>query len=214
MTTNAQLVRLEAGDRGTPVRDVTDGDGASVEFYLSAPPLVGNSQVVKVGTGVKTEGADYTVVDDTGQLVFTVPPTTGLGNVVVTYQAVRLPDSAIDEACRQYGLVASATVEPGPPAAVLQAAAMVCDWLAADAAQDFDFDTDGQSYRRGSTAGAFANQAALLRARVQQAFGIVSLPMTRLDGYARRGQYSTRDLGATSAQNPRRTFYGSPDAPF
>ena len=71
-----------------------------------------------------------------------------------------LPDADIDEACRQYGLVSSATAETGIPAAILSAAAMVCEWRASDAAQDFDFDTDGQSYKRGSVAQMWADRAA------------------------------------------------------
>lgn len=213
MKTNAQLVRLEAGDRGTPIRDVSDGDGASTEFFLSAPPILGGSAVVQVGGVTKATPDDYSLNEDTGHLTFVLPPTSGDENIVVTYWAVSLADSDIAEACRQYGLDGTATATTGASAAVLQAAAMACDWRASDAAQDFDFDADGQSYKRGTVARAWADRAAALRARVQSTFGLTSLPVTRLDGYAVRGEYSTRDLG-TSTQNPRRTFYGTPDNPF
>jgi len=213
--TNAQLVRLEAGDAGVPVRDVASGDNSSTEFYLSAPPLVGDSQVVRIGSSSKTEGADYSIDDETGRVVFTSPPAAptppAVGNIVVTYKAVGVTDAAIAEACRQFGLLSTATADTGPPSAILEAAAMVCDWRASDAATDFDFDTDGQSFKQGAVAGHWADRAAALRVRLRQRFGIISLPTTRIDGYNRRsGEVSTRDIGP-STQNPRRYFYGAQD---
>jgi len=213
--TNAQLVRLEAGDAGVPVRDVVSGDGLSTEFYLSAPPLIADSQLVRVGASVKTEGVDYTIDDETGQVLFTVAPVAptppAVGNVVVTYKAAAVTDAAIAEACRQFGLSPSANAATNSPPAVLEAAAMVCDWRASDAASDFDFATDGQDFKQGATAGHWADRAAALRDRLMKQFGLVSVPTTRIDGYNRRsGEVSTRDIGATT-QNPRRYFYGAGD---
>jgi len=208
--TNAQLVRLEAGDSGTPVRDVASGDALGTVFYMSVAPLIGDSQLVTVAGATLTETTHYTLDDETGKLTFLVAPALGTENIVVTYKGVSVPDGAIAEACRQFGLVASADAPIGAPAAILEAAAMVCDWRASETAQDFDFDTDGQSFKKGSVAAHWADRATALRVRLNKSYGIVSVPISRVDGYNRRGEYTTRDIGGT-AQNPRRYFYGEQD---
>jgi len=213
--TNAQLIRLEAGDAGVPVRDVASGDGTSTEFYLSAPPLIADSQVIRVGASVKTEGGDYTIDDETGQVLFTVAPAAptppAVGNIVITYKAVAITDTAIAGACAQFGLNPTANAATNIPTAVLEAAAMVCDWRASDSASDFDFDTDGQSFKQGATSGLWTARASALRERLLKQFGLVSVATTRIDGYNRRsGEVSTRDIGPTG-QNPRRYFYGEQD---
>jgi len=208
--TNAQLVRLEAGDAGTPVRDVASGDALGTVYYLSVAPLIADSQLVTLNGSAVTETTNYTLDDETGKLTFLIAPGAGTENIIVTYKGAAIPDGAIAEACRQFGLVASADAAIGAPTAILEAAAMVCDWRASETAQDFDFDTDGQSFKKGSVAAHWADRAAALRVRLNKSYGIVSVPLARVDGYNRRGEYTTRDIGGT-AQNPRRYFYGEQD---
>lgn len=216
--TNAELVRREAGDPGTFYRDLLSGDGSTTSWYLTARPVAADSQVVTVGGSARTEVAstpgatEYTLDDDTGFIAFGAAPVAGVDNVSVAYTVYRIAQDAIDEACRLHGLTASATADVGPATAVLNAAAMVCEWMASETAGDFDYDADGQSYKRGSTSARWQARAESLRDRLRRAGGLVSVPVTRLDGYSRKGEYSTRDIGTTSAANPRRQFYGEQDA--
>lgn len=215
--TNAELVRHEAGDPGTFYRDLLSGDGSTLSWYLTARPVAADSQVVLVGGAVRTEVAsapgatEYTLDDDTGLIAFGAAPAAGVDNVSVAYTVYRVPQAAIDEACRLHGLTAGDVADVGPATAALNAAAMVCEWMASETAGDFDYDADGQSYKRGTTSARWAARAAALRDRLRRAGGLVSVPVTRLDGYARRGEYSTRDLGSMAEANPRRQFYGEPD---
>jgi hypothetical protein len=215
--TYAELVRGACGDRGTVTRDVASGDDTSTEFFLAAPPLIGDSQAVTVNGALRTEVAaapgatEYTLDDETGQIVFGSAPPQGTDNVVVIYKAVRLPDAAVTEACRQFGLDATAISGTGPESAVYNTAAFLCEWMAAETASDYDFDADGQSYKRGTVSARWEAMAERNRVFARRAGGLTSIPVTRLDGYARRGEYTTRDLGTTTAANPRRQFYGEQD---
>jgi hypothetical protein len=215
--TYAQLVRAACGDPGIVTRDVASGDATSTEFYLAAVPIMANSQSVTVGGVARTEVAatpgatEYTLDDETGRIVFGAAPGSGTDNIVVIYRAVRLTDAAVAEACRQFGLDSTVTAGTGPEAAVYNSAAFLCEWMAAFSADDFDFDADGQSYKKGSTSARWQALAERNQKQARRAGGLVSIPVTRLDGYTRRGEYTTRDIGATSAQNPRRQFYGEQD---
>lgn len=215
--TYGQLVRAACGDQGTVTRDVATGDGASVEFYLAAIPLIGDSQSVQVGGAAYSEvptapgATEYTLDDETGRLVFGSAPPAVVDNVVVTYKAVQMTDAAVTEACRQFGLVAADPAGTGPESAVYNTAAFLCEWMEAEYASDFDFTADGQSYLRGSVSGRWHALADRNRTLARRAGGLTSIPLTRLDGYSRKGEYTTRDIGNTTAQNPRRQFYGEQD---
>jgi hypothetical protein len=214
--TNAELVRQLAGDSGTPTRDAISADGSTLTYYLFAPPIIGNSQVVYVNDSPLTEvpsapaGGQYAIDDETGRVSFGTAPTVGTDNVVVTYKAARLVDAAVTEACRQYGLTSTATADTGRSPDALLAAALCCDWLAAMTAADFDFETDGQSFKRGSISKSYADRAVALRAEARTQSGITSVPVTRIDGYSSKGEYTSRDYSTTAA-NPRRQFYGEED---
>jgi|GEM_PF-2480871 len=215
--TNAELVRAAAGDPGRWVRDVASGDAASTEFYVSATPLIGNSQTITVGGAARTEVAaapgatEYTINDESGRIIFGTAPATGTDNIIVVYKSVRLTDAEVTEAIRQFGLVAADTAEVGPTTAVYSIAAWLCDWMAAATAGDYDFETDGQSYKRGTVSASWAARAEVNRGLARRSGGLISVPVTRMDGYARRGEYTTQDIGDVSARNPRRRFYGEQD---
>lgn len=208
--TNAELVRQEAGDAGFPVRDAASGDGIQTTFFLTAYPIIGNSQAVTVGGVAQTETVNYTLNDVTGELVFSVAPGVGTDNIVIAYLGARIGDAAIVEACRQWSLLSSATADIGPSAAVLNAAAMVCEWKASEYANDFDFDTDGQSFKAGALAKQWADRAAALRKRASQRASLTSIQITKIDGYSRLGEPTSRDYSGGD-QNPRRQYYGEED---
>lgn len=211
--TNAELVRQEAGDSGVHVRDVASGDGISTTFYASTFPILTGSERVIVGGVALVEGAGagkYTMDDLTGEVIFGTAPPLATENIVLVYRGVQIKDAAIEEACRQYGLVATATADTGPSAPVLSAAAMVCNWKASEYANEFDFDTDGQSFKMGSRSKMWADRAEALRLRANTNRGLTSIESVKVDGYSESGEYASREY-ATSAQNPRRRFYGQPD---
>ena len=211
--TNAELVRQEAGDSGVHIRDVASGDAAATTFYLSSYPILGSSESVRVGGVALVEGAGagkYVLDDLTGEITFGSVPGVGTDNIVIIYKGVQIKDAAIEEACRQHGLVAATAANVGPDANVLSAAAMVCNWKASEAANEFDFDTDGQSFKRGSVAEMWAKRAEALRLRANTGRGIVSIQSVKIDGYTRLGEYASRDITGTD-ENPRRAFYGERD---
>jgi len=195
---------------------VASGDAATTEFYASVTPLIGNSQTITVGGAARTEVAaapgatEYTINDESGRIIFGGAPASGTDNIVVAYKGARITDAEVTEAIRQFGLVATDTADVGPQAAVYGIAAWLCDWMASATAGDYDFETDGQSYKRGTVSAAWAARADVNRGLSRRAGGLVSVPVTRMDGYARRGEFSTRDIG-TSSSNPRRTYYGEQD---
>jgi hypothetical protein len=206
--TNAELVRQEAGDSGFPIRDAASGDGIQTTFFLSSYPIISNSQSVTIGGVAQSETVNYTINDETGELVFTSAPALGTDNIVITYFGVQIRDAAIVEACRQFGLVSSATADAGPSAAVINAAAMVCNWKASEYANEFDFDTDGQSFKRGALAKQWSDRAEALRARAAKRTGLVSVPVTKIDGYS--SEYTARDTSGSDT-NVRRQYYGEED---
>lgn len=215
--TNAQLVRREAGDRGLYARDTDSGDGSAKEFWLSTPPVLADSQTVKVGGTTYTEVASapganqYTLDDESGRLVFGVAPASSTDNIEVVYRMGEIPDGDVTEALRMFGLSGTATADTGPTSTLLEAAAMLCDWQAAAHAGDVDTKTDGTEFKRSHVAASWAARATAIRVRLQRTVGIVSAPITRVDGYS--DDVSSRDIGSTQT-NPRRDFYGQPDAPF
>lgn len=196
--TNAQLVRLLVGDTGLAARDVTDGDGASVEFYLSTPPILADSQAVTIGTNPKTEGVDYTLDDVSGRMVFSAPVPQGEDNLVVVYRAVQISDSDVAEACRQEGLDPASTADTGEPLAAYKAAIMLALGMASLLAT-----TDP------AASAAWASRADALRARASTRAGsLVAGPTKREDGYSQ--DRTATDVLVTGA-NPRRRYYGEED---
>ncbi|MCK9628452.1 MAG: hypothetical protein M0R37_07660 [Bacteroidales bacterium] len=93
---------------------------------------------------------------------------------------------------------------------ILKTAAAVCDMLAVKFARYYDFDTDGQSFKRSQMSKQYAELAKTLKNR---ATGLVALDTTRVDGYS--SDVATSDVGA-SDENPRQkyvTFGHLDDAP-
>ena len=218
--TNAQLLRQITGDRGLAERDVADGNALAVEFYLMAPPVIGNSQLVKVGGATYTEVASgpganqYTFDDLIGQIIFGVAPGVGTENIVTTYLSCEVPDGDITEALRQYGLTDTVAAEVGMPVAILRAALLICESQAARYATHVNHTIDGQSISEGDIAAKWEARAAALRQKILVPLttttgGIESTPLVRIDGYNLE-EVSTRDI-ANTAQNPRRRYYGQQD---
>lgn len=197
--TNAQFVRMLAGDSGIAARDVTSGDGISREFYLSTIPVLGASAAVYVGGTLKTEGggADYTLDDRTGRLYFAVAPPAVSSNVVVTYLAVQCVDEDVAEACRQEGLDSTATASTGEPAACLRAAVLLCLSKAAELATT-----------NATESAAWAARAEALQDRVTSVTPMVAGAVKRVDGYSQ--EIKATDV-LTTGTNPRRQYYGEED---
>jgi len=187
------------GDTGLSARDVTSGDAATRDFYLSTIPVLGTSAAVYVGGTLKTEGgaADYTLDDRTGRLYFAVAPPSATSNVVVTYFAVQIPDDDVAEACRQEGLDATLTAATGEPAAAYRAAVMLCLSKAAELATT-----------NAAESAAWGARADALRLRASTLGGMTAGATKREDGYS-------QDVKATDVQvsgaNPRRRYYGEED---
>lgn len=64
---------------------VGTGDGVTTVFTLDNVPIKPDSQAVYVAGELKTEGVDYTIVDATGTITFTVAPA-GAAAITATYQ--------------------------------------------------------------------------------------------------------------------------------
>lgn len=99
---------------------------------------------------------------------------------------------------------------------ILLTAADLCDILATRYAQDFDFETDGQSFKRSQKAKAYADMAKALRARHAAELsaanaGLTSIPLTRVDGYS--DDLSTRDTGHVGNGGRVRRGYYDNDLP-
>ncbi len=84
---------------------------------------------------------------------------------------------------------------------VLKTAAAVCDALATKFARFYDFETDGQAFKRSQMVEAFTERAKQLRIRAQS---ITALDTTRVDGYSEDVQSS--DVSASDAENPRQKY--------
>lgn len=95
------VVRLLTADPEIHHRALASGDGLTTEFALPQNPVVLDSQLVIVDGVLKTEGVDYTVLDEPGIVVFTVAPPAPLDpddrNVVITYRHTLLSDASLQE---------------------------------------------------------------------------------------------------------------------
>jgi hypothetical protein len=195
--TNAQFVRMLTGDSGLSARDVTSGDAASREFYLSTIPVLAASAAVYVGGVLKTETADYTLDDRTGRLYFAVAPPLATSNLVVTYLAVQCPDGDVDEACRQSGLVPTGTADTGEPSGAYRAAVMLALGMAGNLATT-----------NPPESAAWAAVAEALRLRASIKSGFLTTVVKREDGYSQ--DRKATDVAVTGT-NPRRRYYGQED---
>jgi len=208
--TNAQVVRREIGDGGTLSRDTQSGNGATTDYFLSGAPLLASPAALVYVAGVlKTIATDYTLDVETGRLVFVVAPASGTDNIEIIYRSCEVSDGDITEALRLVGLTDTATADLGPVAAVLQAGAMLSDWVYSKLAYDYDITKDGESLSRSQAATAWKDRASTLFDRSRRAGGIVPIEMVKLDGY-NYNEVSSRDVLTTNV-NVRRRFYGDQD---
>lgn len=92
---------------------------------------------------------------------------------------------------------------------VLHTAADLCQILATRTAGEFDFETDGQSFKRSQK--KWAEMAATLRARAEKEGGLSVVPVTRIDGYS--DDLSTRDTAGTGVTGHVRRGYYDDDMP-
>lgn len=95
------MIRILIADPETHDRALAAGDGATVEFRLPQSPVVADSQVVSVGGVPKTEGVDYTILDEPGVITFSAPPAApvdpSVPNVVITYRHTLLSDASLQQ---------------------------------------------------------------------------------------------------------------------
>lgn len=110
-----------------------------------------------------------------------------------------------DEEIGQYtsarGLGAGTAVS-SRAAAELLVCADLYDALAGRFARAFDFQTDGQTFKRSQMVDAYLKRAQTLRAR---ASGITTQVVTRVDGYSDDIAADETQSGGTA--NPRQSFY-------
>lgn len=93
--TDIQTVRLKTGDRNVFQRQEEQGDGTTTLFLLSAHPILGTPVArVSVAGSIKTPVTDYTLDLSTGELVFTVAPTSGAA-IQIDYTSVVFSDEEI-----------------------------------------------------------------------------------------------------------------------
>lgn len=85
-------IRKENRDLKRRERDLFDGDGVSSVFILTKDCVVAGSYELRVSNALKTEGVDYTLDRDSGEIVMTAAPAAGNDNVAFTYQYVRATD--------------------------------------------------------------------------------------------------------------------------
>lgn len=92
-------VRLLTADPETYDRALFAGDGVTKQFRLPQSPVVADSQAVSVGGVAKTEGVDYTMLDEAGVITFTLAPPApsdpDVPNGVVTYRHTLLSDASL-----------------------------------------------------------------------------------------------------------------------
>lgn len=93
------VVRLLCADPEVHDRALFSGDGVNKEVRLPQSPVVADSQVVSIGGVLKTEGVDYTILDEPGVVTFVVappaPPDPDVPNGVVTYRHTLLSDASL-----------------------------------------------------------------------------------------------------------------------
>lgn len=95
------------------------------------------------------------------------------------------------------------------PASVQLAAAAACEQLARRYGRAYDFETDGQSFKRSQMSKQYAQLARDLR---QRETGIVSHPTTKVDGYSDDVPFDQTD--ATSSRWGRVAIgFTDPDLP-
>lgn len=96
---------------------------------------------------------------------------------------------------------------------VFLTAADLCDILATRFAADIDFKWKDGDFKKGSRSAAYAARAKALRVRAANAGGgVVSVPVTRVDGYS--DDRDSRDvLGASATDGHSRRGYTNPDLP-
>jgi len=85
---------------------------------------------------------------------------------------------------------------------VLLAAADACDALASRFARAYDFETDGQSFKRGSMSGMWASRADALRRR---STGVSTVDITKIDGYS--SDVANQAVTGGGTANARSYFY-------
>jgi hypothetical protein len=98
---NLIRVRLNIFDQYREFQESQLGDGSSKEFRLSSFPIKSNSQDVYKASTLQTEGADYTLDDDTGKLSFTSAPIDGV-SVFVRGQASVFSDTELNDLLLQH----------------------------------------------------------------------------------------------------------------
>lgn len=96
---------------------VGTGDGVTVAFTLSNPPIVADSQSVYVDGVLKAETTDYTINDTTGAITFLVAPANGeaitasyQGTITKTQALVAGQEIEIGGSCTGITSTASVTI--------------------------------------------------------------------------------------------------------
>lgn len=87
---------------------------------------------------------------------------------------------------------------------VLLAAADLCEILARRYARAYDFETDGQVFKRSQMSKAYQELATSLRAR---AAGVTTVATTRVDGYSSDIPADQVSNAGTATTQPRHRFY-------
>lgn len=90
---------------------------------------------------------------------------------------------------------------------VLLAAADAAEAAARRFARAFDFETDGQSFKRSQQSKMYADLAKSLRSR---ASSVTTVASTRVDGYSDDVTNQETSTGSSTV-NPRRRYYGQED---
>lgn len=93
---------------GSAKADIFTGDGATVDFYLSANPANINNLDVSVGGVCQTPGADYTWVSGT-KVTFTTAPPNGVTILIRYMQA--LPQGTVDAPSVSYTATGTGAVQ-------------------------------------------------------------------------------------------------------
>ena len=88
-------VRAEIGDYGMLQSESADGDGTSTIFRLQNPKILEGSMILKISGVTKTEGTDYTIDEDTGDVTMTTAPASGSDNITFSYKQVNATDADI-----------------------------------------------------------------------------------------------------------------------
>lgn len=98
---NLVRVRLNIFDQYREFQESQIGDGSAKIFRLSSYPIKAASQDVYKDTTLQTEGADYTLDDDTGRLTFSTAPGDGV-NIFVRGQASIFSDAELNDLLLQH----------------------------------------------------------------------------------------------------------------